>query len=132
LPLYLLQSRLQAVYPQVPLFANQGLGVALFSYAGSLFWGFNADWDHVPDLRDLVAAVRTSFVELQQAAGLIGAVSRRRAPLLPAPQRRPWTHGSPRERSRLRQPGEGRNGEPRIDPGSAPLQAISPSTENAR
>jgi hypothetical protein len=46
-----------ACYPLVPLFSNQALGVALFSYDGWLYWGFNADWDAVPDLHDLVDAV---------------------------------------------------------------------------
>ena len=46
-----------ACYPVVPLFQGQALGVALFSYDGRLFWGFNSDWDVVPDLHDLVAAV---------------------------------------------------------------------------
>ena len=44
-------------YPLVPLFANQALGIALFSYAGRLHWGFNADWDAMPDLHDFVLAV---------------------------------------------------------------------------
>ena len=42
------------IYPLVPLFANQALGIALFSYDGGLFWGFNSDWDALPDLHDLV------------------------------------------------------------------------------
>jgi hypothetical protein len=29
--------------PEVPLLENTGLGVALFSYDGRMFWGFNAD-----------------------------------------------------------------------------------------
>ncbi len=69
-PLYLLGARMLAVYPQVPLFMNQNLGVALFSYAGTLYWGFNADRDRVPDLDGFVAAVQASFAELQRAAGL--------------------------------------------------------------
>ena len=48
LPLYLLGARMVAGYPLVPLFENQGLGVAIFSYDDRLFWGFNADWDLVP------------------------------------------------------------------------------------
>jgi len=67
-PLYLLGARLLAGYPLVPLFENQGLGVALFSYDGKLCWGLNADWDLVPDLHDLVVAVYASFAELRQAA----------------------------------------------------------------
>jgi diacylglycerol O-acyltransferase / wax synthase len=56
-PVYVSGCRMTACYPLVPLFANQALGVALFSYDGRLYWGFNADWDAVPDLHDLVDAV---------------------------------------------------------------------------
>ena len=68
MPLYLLGARLLAGYPVVPLFENQGIGVALFSYVGQLCWGFNADWDLVPDLRRFVEAVRGAFRELADAA----------------------------------------------------------------
>jgi len=67
-PLYLLGARMLEIYPMVPLFVNQGLGVALFSYAGKLHWGFNADWDVVPDLHDFLADIETSFAELCHAA----------------------------------------------------------------
>jgi diacylglycerol O-acyltransferase len=66
-PLYLLGARMLEAYPLVPLFVGQALGIALFSNAGKLFWGFNADWDALPDLHDVVAAVDVSFAELQQA-----------------------------------------------------------------
>jgi WS/DGAT/MGAT family acyltransferase len=61
IPLYLLEAPLLASYPMVPLFANQAVGFALFSYAGSLFWGLNADWDAVPDLHDLALALESEF-----------------------------------------------------------------------
>ena len=67
-PLYLLGAQLQACYPQVPLFMGQGLGVALFSYAGRLNWGFNADWDLVPDLSLFADAILASFNELREVA----------------------------------------------------------------
>jgi hypothetical protein len=54
----------------VPLFEKQGLGVALFSYDGQLTWGFNADWDVLPDLHDLVIAVSAEESGLQ--ATLLG------------------------------------------------------------
>ena len=41
-------------YGQVPLTDYLGLGIVLFSYAGKLCWGFNADWDLLPDLHDFV------------------------------------------------------------------------------
>lgn len=69
-PLYLLGAKLLTGYPQVPLFENQGLGIALFSYCGSLGFGFNADREVVPDLELFVAAVRLGFTELAQAAGV--------------------------------------------------------------
>lgn len=68
LPLYLLDARLLRAYPLVPLFENQGLGVALFSYDGRTCWGFNADWALVPDLEDFVEDVRLSFNELRADA----------------------------------------------------------------
>ncbi len=67
-PLYLLGARMTESYPIVPLMATQCLGIALFSYAGGLYWGFNADWDAVPDLHDFVVAIDASFRELCDAA----------------------------------------------------------------
>ncbi len=78
-PLYLLGARLLGGYPLVPLFENQGLGVALFSYDGRLFWGLSADWDLVPDLSVLVDAIHVAFAELREAAGV--AAPRERAAL---------------------------------------------------
>ena len=70
-PVYVLGARMLACYPVVPLFQNQALGVALFSYDGRLFWGFNSDWDVVPDLHDLVAAVEHE-IDAFGAAGALG------------------------------------------------------------
>jgi WS/DGAT/MGAT family acyltransferase len=69
-PFYLLDAPMVAAYPHVPLFENQGLGIALFSYAGSLYWGLAGDWDLVPDIHQLVDGLRHSFEELRDAAGL--------------------------------------------------------------
>jgi WS/DGAT/MGAT family acyltransferase len=63
-PVYLLDAQLREVYPLVPLFRNQALGIALFSYDGGLYWGFNADWDAVPDLHDLVGFVGAEYQAL--------------------------------------------------------------------
>ena len=67
-PLYLLGAKLQSIYPLVPLFENQGLGIALFSYDGGLYWGFNADWDALPDLHDFVEFVDQELAILDRAA----------------------------------------------------------------
>ena len=74
-PVYVLGAPMRACYPLVPLFQNQALGVALFSYDGRLYWGFNADWDAIPDLHDLVEGVAREFAHLVAAAG-VGAESR--------------------------------------------------------
>jgi WS/DGAT/MGAT family acyltransferase len=68
IPLYLLGAELRECYPMLALLPNQALGVALFSYAGKLCWGFIADWDLIPDLHDFVEAIASSFRELQAAA----------------------------------------------------------------
>ena len=78
-PLYLLGARMLFGYPQVPLFENQGLGVALFSYCGQLCWGLNAERDLVPDLHDFASAIVDSFRELHEAATGSAATARRRA-----------------------------------------------------
>ena len=61
IPLYLLEAPMRASYPMVPLFANQAVGFALFSYDGGLYWGINADWEAVPDLHDLAQALEHEF-----------------------------------------------------------------------
>lgn len=66
--LFLLDAPLREIYPMVNLLENQGLGVALFSYAGMLHWGVLADWDLVPDLDIFVAELARAFDELRVAA----------------------------------------------------------------
>jgi diacylglycerol O-acyltransferase / wax synthase len=80
-PLYLLEAPLLEIYPVVPLFANQGLGVALFSYSGGLYWGLNSDWDRIPDLHELADGLALHFEELSKAAA--AAPARRSAPAPP-------------------------------------------------
>jgi hypothetical protein len=79
-PLYLLGARMREIYPQVPLMDNLALGIALFSYAGRLCWGFNADYDRVPDLERFVASVGDSFRELRRVAGLDAPAPKPRRP----------------------------------------------------
>jgi WS/DGAT/MGAT family acyltransferase len=70
IPLYMLGARLLEMFPQVPLLENTGLGIALFSYDGRLFWGFNSDPDLIPDLAAFVQAIKTSFQELHASASI--------------------------------------------------------------
>jgi WS/DGAT/MGAT family acyltransferase len=67
-PMYMFGSEMTECYPHVPLTDRLGLGIALMSYNGKLCWGFNADYDLVPDLRDFVAAIDGSFRELAALA----------------------------------------------------------------
>jgi hypothetical protein len=58
-PMHLLDARLVAAYPLVPLLDDQGLGIAFSAYDGGYHAGLAADWEIVPDLdvvtRDLCA-----------------------------------------------------------------------------
>ncbi len=91
---YFLGAPMQAVYPLVPLNRNQAVGIALFSYNGKLCWGFNADWDAMPDLHELVKAVDFEFTRLRQTAANAPRVSTngKRGPR----GRRAVTRGRPR------------------------------------
>lgn len=99
MPLYLLDAPMLSVFPQVPLFTDQNLGVALFSYNERLYWGFNADRDQVPDVDLFVDAISASFADLCRAAKLTPPPTRRRPALRIAPH--PTAHRTPRARPTL-------------------------------
>jgi len=63
-PCYFLGARLKEAYPIVPIMANQALGVALFTYADGLHFGFHADRSAVPDLGDFRSFVQDELVAL--------------------------------------------------------------------
>ncbi|NNK91581.1 MAG: wax ester/triacylglycerol synthase family O-acyltransferase [Acidimicrobiia bacterium] len=65
-PIYLLESEMMGQYPLVPLWRSHGLGIALFSYAGTLMWGFNGDLDVMEDITEFVRCIEESFDELKQ------------------------------------------------------------------
>ncbi len=79
IPLYLCGAPLLEPYPVVPLYSNQALAIALFSYHGGLYWGFNSDWDRVPDLHDFVDALALHFQELRKAVPQAGGAGAQRA-----------------------------------------------------
>ena len=66
--MYLLGAQMQANYPMVPLWAQHGIGIALFSYNGRLLWGLQADYDALPDSAVFIEAIHASFKELQDLA----------------------------------------------------------------
>ena len=69
-PLYILGRRLLRIYPQVPLVTNTALGIAIMSYDGTLNFGLLGDFDALPDLDDLAAALRDAIAEIAIAAGV--------------------------------------------------------------
>jgi diacylglycerol O-acyltransferase / wax synthase len=69
-PLYLLGRRMLETFPMVPLARNQGLGIALLSYDGSINFGLVGDYDLLWDLDDLALDVHDSLAELAAAAGV--------------------------------------------------------------
>jgi hypothetical protein len=64
-PMYLLEAEMLANYPMVPLWAQHGLGIALFSYNGRMLWGIHADYDNLPDSDLFLKAIHASFAELR-------------------------------------------------------------------
>ncbi len=75
-PLYMLGAELEEIRPLPPLIENLGLSVGVMSYNGNLGWGFNADYDRVPDLEDFCFGIRRSFERLADAAGVVLGGSR--------------------------------------------------------
>ncbi|HEY6911409.1 MAG TPA: wax ester/triacylglycerol synthase family O-acyltransferase [Myxococcales bacterium] len=66
-PLYLLGKRMLRCYPQVPLAAQQAVGIALLSYDGCIGVGLVGDADAARDLPALGEAVRAALDELHAA-----------------------------------------------------------------
>jgi WS/DGAT/MGAT family acyltransferase len=75
-PLYMFGARMLEMYPVAPLLPEMGLAIAIFSYDGRIFWGFNADYALVPDLGVFVGLVEKSFDEFAGAFGI--AVGKRK------------------------------------------------------
>jgi diacylglycerol O-acyltransferase len=67
-PMYLLEAKMIASFPIVPLWSQHGLGLAIFSYDGGLHWGIHADFDAIPDTDRVAAAINKAIKELLDAA----------------------------------------------------------------
>ena len=70
IPLYLAGKRMIDTFPMVPLAKNQGLGIALLSYAGRINFGLVGDFDLLWDLDDFANDVQESLAELAAEAGV--------------------------------------------------------------
>lgn len=69
-PLYLAGARMREVYPHLPLFEQQGIGIALLSYVGRLSVCLSADWDLGDLLRAIVERLEAGLAELTDVTGL--------------------------------------------------------------
>jgi diacylglycerol O-acyltransferase len=67
-PLYLLGRELQELLPVAFLPQNHALAMAIMSYNGTVEFGLLADYDAMPDVSDVGAAIRASLDELLDAA----------------------------------------------------------------
>src|SRR6266478_5516451 len=91
-PLYLLGREMRGCYPQVPLAAQQSVGVALLSYHGKVCVGLLADLD-VRDLAGLGEAMRDALEELLTSAEAGPAPEDKSSAAAPAPHREPQASG---------------------------------------
>ena len=66
-PFYLRGAKLLEAYGKLPLRKTCALSVSVLRYTDRLCWGFNADFDLVPDLDLFSAAVGEAFRELLRA-----------------------------------------------------------------
>lgn len=88
-PLYLFEQKLTSVCPLVPLFRGQGLGIAIFSYDGTLTWGFHVDANCVDAARRLRSALAAAAIRYARLADttIAASESATRDPAWPIPLR---------------------------------------------
>jgi diacylglycerol O-acyltransferase len=79
LPLYLQGRELQQIIPVAFLPENHALAIAIMSYNGSLDFGLLGDYDAVPDLELVAAAIEETTDELLEAASTPKRTSRPRS-----------------------------------------------------
>ncbi len=65
---YMIGAKLLESYPLVPLMPNQALNIAVLTYDGFLHWGFNADYDAIPDVDDFAALLAEETERLHKEA----------------------------------------------------------------
>jgi diacylglycerol O-acyltransferase / wax synthase len=69
-PLYAFGSRMREVHPLVPLAAGHTVGIAIFSYAGTVTFGLVADSESTPDLAELVEGIEEGVTQLRALTAL--------------------------------------------------------------
>ena len=68
-PLYTAGAQLEAIYPMGPLLYGTGLNITVFSYTGSIDFGFMVCRELVPDPWSLAEGIGLALDELLEAAG---------------------------------------------------------------
>jgi len=69
-PLFLLGRKMLTFHPYVPIGNNLGIGWAIQSYNGVLYFGLTADNAAAPDIRSLNEFLEDAFTELRARAGI--------------------------------------------------------------
>ena len=67
-PLYCLGREMLAYYPFVPIMHGVRIGTAILSYNGELAFGITGDFDTVPDVDVLAAAIAAGITDLHALA----------------------------------------------------------------
>ncbi len=67
-PLYAFGAQLRELYPVVPLAADHAVGIAIFSYNGTLVFGINADAESTRDIDVLADGIAEGLEELRELA----------------------------------------------------------------
>ncbi len=69
-PMYMNGKRMIAQYPFVPIGYNLGMGTAIFSYDGKLFFGIGSDTQAMDDVEKFREILDECFIELRGLAGV--------------------------------------------------------------
>jgi diacylglycerol O-acyltransferase len=68
-PIYLLGREMLTWYPYVPIGSDMGVGSAIASYNGKLYFGLSGDYNCAPDLDRLRDFIYEAFSEIREALG---------------------------------------------------------------
>ncbi len=67
-PLYVCGRRMLDAYPYVPIAGHIRIGVAIWSYCGTVYFGVTGDWDGAPDIDRLASGIDLGFEDLLKEA----------------------------------------------------------------
>ena len=67
-PLYYFGSQIEEIWPLVPIAASHAIGLAVFSYDGTLYFCLNVDRDSCRDVDVLARGIESSIAELNELA----------------------------------------------------------------